>query len=402
MQTTHPAATAAPGSELSPCAIPLIEARLAKMAKRAARLGVECPTLRYERFTRREDRGIDADGKRVIIERPMVRVWIDGAQPAVAGWRPVANLVRTGDQNVFRAPPGVTVPESFRSRHVCDHCSTKRARKETWILRNVDTGALIQVGRTCIQDFFGGACDPATLAFWATAWDACEGAGDPTADYAETADYLACVATAVRVDGWTSASAAGYGRRATWGLAAMIMDPPPLVRGADPLPRPTAADHDTATEALAWIRSADLDSEYLRNLAAACSSDYAHRKVFGLLASLVGAAYPGHVERKAKAQRPASRHYGATGDRIDLACTVLGAHTWRSERFGWKTVVTLCDDAGHTFKWWASREIEDLGTGDRVTVRATVKAHEIDSRTAQPVTIVTRCKIAGIETTEAA
>ena len=36
----------------------------------------------------------------------------------------------------------------------CSHCNTMRRRNKTFIMRNLDTNADIQVGSTCIQDFF--------------------------------------------------------------------------------------------------------------------------------------------------------------------------------------------------------------------------------------------------------
>ena len=48
----------------------------------------------------------------------------------------------------------------------CDHCGWKRNRNHSVLLREIETGKHIQVGSTCVKDFFG--IDPSGFMFMAS------------------------------------------------------------------------------------------------------------------------------------------------------------------------------------------------------------------------------------------
>lgn len=96
------------------------------------------------------------------------RVTILGEVPDLGDWRWVARLEHTPSGNVLHrvqdwrplpshlaALPPDTL-ESYRMRGPqCDHCDTRRARNETYVVRNMTTGQTVQVGRSCLESYTG-------------------------------------------------------------------------------------------------------------------------------------------------------------------------------------------------------------------------------------------------------
>ena len=76
----------------------------------------------------------------------------------IAGYEFVAALdwVEEAKENLIKkASSDIYVPEIYKTRRECDHCKTKRYRKSTVVLKNVDTGDYIQVGKSCVKDYIG-------------------------------------------------------------------------------------------------------------------------------------------------------------------------------------------------------------------------------------------------------
>lgn len=127
-------------------------AKVGKANKRLARAGIE---QRFEMTwsepkTRTETR---ADGSDVTYEYSTLTL----NHPVICydGWEFVASLDDTGNGMIVRSRPGAELggwrPEAQR----CDHCGKFRARSETYVVRNEQTGELMQVGSSCMQNFLG-------------------------------------------------------------------------------------------------------------------------------------------------------------------------------------------------------------------------------------------------------
>jgi len=134
-----------------------------------------------------------------------------------------------------------------RSEGWCEHCRTRRARRTTYLLRNVD-GRLAQVGSSCLAEFLGGAnLPPISRPPRKRADRRRPGVRvHAAADYFDTVSYLAQVAHAILVSGFNPASAASRRRPATWNRAAVACNRQCA---------PTARAERRAEEALRWIRN---------------------------------------------------------------------------------------------------------------------------------------------------
>lgn len=119
-----------------------LDERVAVLNKRAAKLGV-APVV-VERLERREERVYKwSDGRerreperadhRPARVRVLVAVCVTGETPKLAGWSFLATLDHASEAGVvLRVVPGADVPESYReAKPDCDHCQTRRVRRET-------------------------------------------------------------------------------------------------------------------------------------------------------------------------------------------------------------------------------------------------------------------------------
>ena len=410
--------TAAAETSIVPAsALAFLNHHFGKLAKRAKRLDTSAPRLTVVR-TYLEPTGnvfaAAADGRVVRETREMAEVRVDGARPTVtidgaSGWRPVANLVHAPEGNVVRARQGFAVPSKYDTRQICDHCGTRRARKETWLFRHTATGRIVQCGRTCTQDYTGGALRPTALALWADAWGVVKGEREFVREESfgpTVREYLQYVAAQIRVDRYfvSGTKAREQGRQSTGQLAMNALNVwasnAKMAREVG-LARPNGDDIEIADQALAWLETTTECSQYMASLRAACSMYEVTAKTQGYVASLVGSAYPRAMAKDAKRAKAVedascSQHVGEVGKRGEFAGIVTRVRQWQGH-YGMTTLVVIKLDSGDILQWYASGDRSDIVEGRAYTVRATVKKHDTDRYTSAPVTVVSRAVVTPCE-----
>jgi len=110
---------------------------------------------------------IDPMGMRAAPDRYRIKVFefeILGDPLKVAGWKLVGVISYLEDKtSVVTRAPGYEgeIPERFwdSSPNLCEHCQTKRKRKECFILYSEEENRFMQVGRSCLKDFLGVSGD---------------------------------------------------------------------------------------------------------------------------------------------------------------------------------------------------------------------------------------------------
>lgn len=85
----------------------------------------------------------------------------------VNGWKFIATLEHTEAGNIVRSlSDEVPVPKQYYTCEPgCDHCKSKRHRKDTYLIYNVDTKEFKQVGSSCLCDFTHGLSAEAAAAY---------------------------------------------------------------------------------------------------------------------------------------------------------------------------------------------------------------------------------------------
>ena len=191
--------------EVPAIAMGLLQEKLDKLTKKAKKAGTS--DIKLVRVARRTEK----DGTQICI------VAIEGEPVKYKGYTFLArldhNIDPSGESNIVYSMPGEELTEAQRSLGAnCEHCGWKRKRKDTYIMRKDADGSFLQVGRTCLKDFFGH--DPAELVrraqYITKVIDEVRKAEHPSEAYLtnrrtiDMVSFLAYVLRAVEEDGWTS------------------------------------------------------------------------------------------------------------------------------------------------------------------------------------------------------
>lgn len=362
-----------------------LESRVEKFSRRAVKLSQAPITIEVVGEVT-EDAETDYGYKYV---RVFKLVKVIGKAPVVAGYTFIARLEHTEAGNIMSRAPDcedIEIPSEVReSVGVCNHCSTNRRRKDTFIIRHDETGALKLIGRNCLADYIRDESATVALNIWkllseirfASRGDDDFGYGSLGGGgygYPSTARFVAHVFRAIEVYGWVSRKAAyENGGQSTSDRAEWAMDPRNRKESKEAWDKaqPSDANVEDAAKAIEYAKAMTGDNDYEQNLKVSCSLDYVKPKNQGLVAS-VAFSYKRHVERELERAREAARrdaapssHFGVEGGRYVRKMTVL--KTYESEgMYGVTILYTMEDETGNVFKWWASNGCMVKGEGETV------------------------------------
>jgi len=378
-----------------------LKVRVEKLNRRAAKLHMG-PLVLSEIGEAFETRVKHADStgdfgprRRIEYQLRFALVTLTGNCPRVNGWAMAATIQHEDGGNILRTVPGfeTSLPLEYRTAETgCDHCQTKRIRKDTYVLQS-ETGEWKQVGRNCLADFLRTE-NAAGLAEYAELLAGLDGelgayedegfGGSGIRVYWNTLTLLTQVACCVRADGWCSRTEARNSyvpKCATVDAALNCFDQnfwDRLTASKQAAYTPTEEDKAKATGAIEWAQSlsADVTNDYLWNIRVVSQREQIGPREAGLAGSII-AAYNRYLEqemaRKYERDNP-SNWFGEVGKREVFTFTVMGLREMEND-FGLTTLVTFRDAAGNRAKWFCSGECS-MEVGSVVTVKATVKEHD--------------------------
>ncbi|MCC6497167.1 MAG: hypothetical protein IT193_13020 [Propionibacteriaceae bacterium] len=317
---------------------------------------------------------------------------VTGQPPCYWGWIFVAaiDLLPAAQPDippgvVVRYPPGAdqTISNDEVRPGECDHCHTVRPRTTTYLVRNDDTGELLQVGRTCLKDFLGWSTAPVLIDTDTIAADIEASLGTRTTAPWDLESVLTYAWAVVETHGWTPTSAASSGRTPTRDLVADAL------HGGNVGQRVLAGirDYLDAAPAMPARIITDLaptltaDTGYEANLAALLRAGQVDPRHLGLAVSAVNAWHRLHEhqasQRAREQRRDQLRHVGQVGQPITLTGTIttrLPVDGYRYDSPPQLLLILDCGDAVAkmiTCAAWAY----DTKPGEQLTVTGTVKAH---------------------------
>ena len=380
-----------------------LEAKLTRIANKCKKYGCD---FTYEKVGETFRELEDEDGQKYTARF----IQVEAAGKAVINdWQFIASVEHTEKGNIINRTCNIEVPERYYTgQPVCEHCKSRRYRKNTYIVRNINSGEFKQVGKSCLQDFTNGLSAEMAAAYISLYECLIEGEAPGPGCHieryidlkealqfiAETVDKFGYVKTQER--GRSTASRAGDYYAAEHGLV--------YGKTKEEYDREMAAvafDHKSpkvlalVAEALDWILSQDETNNYIHNLKTVCSLPYVRWKNFGILASLFPSydrerAYKARKEAEAKAREAeaVSQYVGAVKDRITIEVESVDCVTsWETE-FGITRVYKIIGADGNVYTWKTTKWLDD---GIKTSI-GTVKAHTEFRGVKQ--TEVTRCKVA--------
>ena len=326
----------------------------------------------------------------------------------VNGWRFIASVENTDHGNIINKAVDVEVPERYyTSLPVCEHCKVSRPRRETYIVRNDETGDFKQVGRNCLCDYTHGMSAEGVASYMSLFEDiikceSYEGCGH-FETYIRTQEVLQYAAETIRHFGYVPSddrrptkdrTREYYGLDHGW----FTLSYPDYVRSLKDEMSSCGFDSESkeavgeVSKALEWLSVQEESSNYIHNLKTACSLDYCKEHHFGLLVSLFP-AYNKDLERAARRKAEAevakvSDYVGNVGDRLSINVSSATCLTSWETDFGTCRLYKFTDENGNIFVWKTSNWID---TDNVKSVKGTVKEHKIFRDSKQ--TELTRCKV---------
>ena len=411
------------------------ESNLERLQKKMTRISNKCAKygcgFRYEEIGEEFREIEDNDGNTI------VQKWIlvDAEGTAVVnGWQFAATIDHTENGNIVRKMlDTVEIPERYYyCEPTCEHCKSKRHRKDTYIVYNEETKEFKQVGSSCLCDFTGGYSAELAASYIAMFDELIQGeapgAGCNFEFYYNLEELLRYAYYSVKYLGYVSTSAyeTSYGSVRTTredACCAYLYDNSPsrlwkrareIVEGFRDKYHPNYTSEEATAyvaEALEYFRTNSESSDYMHNLKVLANTQYIKSKEAGYAVSMV-ATYNKHIGRIAEKkirdeqnqkEAASSGFVGEVGKRIIISNieTIQAITSWGvsygynqySETIRYK----ITDKLGNVYMWDSSTGIHldaqlDGTYREVVSITGTIKKHDEFRGVKQ--TWLTRCKVA--------
>lgn len=319
----------------------------------------------------------------------------------VNGWEFVATIEHNNPMNVIRAfRTEYEIPERYyTSAPICEHCNSKRNRKDTYLIRNTDTGEFKQVGKSCLRDFTKGL--DANLAAWYASWfDELENANTPSLSggytvYYKVSEVIQAAVEAVNIYGYQKSgdSWEGYQNQTTKQVVFDVLNEDVAYKKhLDKGFNYSREGNKEKTQAiLSFVASLPQEYGYISNLKVLCSNEYCQQRDVGIIASSV-ACYDREQKKqermaKEKEAKLSSIWVGKEGERLTLNNLSVKLLTSWETLYGFTFMYQFTDEAGNVYIWKTGNIIEET----RVSLKGTVKAHGEFNGIKQ--TELTRCRV---------
>lgn len=384
---------------------PAVAEKLEKLSRKAVKAGVKAPAIVATREWIRTEY-VDELCLLPPILHPMIDYTVECEEIKVGNWTHVATLDHTIGQNpIVKVVPGKEIPASYRTADcTCDHCGITRQRNDTFLF--TDGNTFKQVGRTCLELFFG--FNPATRldlfhSYYGMTDPDSWGMGGNGAPLYSVAYSVALALATIEKYGYVSkrtaqsAWEAGDNAETTSSRVSGFYYPNMAFKSASEVAE-IHAMHTRAKELeteskdlIAWGLEyfKGQDSDYAHNMSIFLAEEVIPGKYLGYVVSLI----PSHTrETVAKIEKEAVRkdnaYLGEVGKKITVEVTVkkiIPIETIYGTSF-----INLMTQAetGNTIVWKSSAN--KLDEGSSYTLTGTVKDH--NARQGVNQTILTRCK----------
>jgi hypothetical protein len=410
--------------------MPIVEQKIAKLNKRAAKLGAEPITIvvvkKWDKHFQEQYENYDPIGCPVKVI-PMTTIQVIGVAPKLNGWSLIAVAEPIESGILLRKFPGteIEIPVEFRdvTPERCDHCHTERQRNETFIVHH-DTGDWKVVGRTCLKDFTG-ANSPERIADYASAL--CDlmlsikddeqmslgGGGSGGYYQAPIRSFLKMVAIYSARHGFVTATQAkkhnenmdadsdSHYLTPTGKLVFDFFFVPNGYRNKerkDFMDSITDAEDEMSDDlvdaAMQWGKTQFVDeeesklSDYGHNMKLLLGANHVRIIDVGFVASVIS-GYKRSISPKVDYK--GSGYIGTIGQKVAIPVTVVKIHDWEGQ-YGLVHITTMQDEQGNILTWFAPGKLPAMKEGAYKVMTGTVKRH--DERNGYKSTVVNYCKFA--------
>ena len=368
-----------------------LEKKIAKLNKKATRLGCEPITLLFTGNVR-----IETDPEDELRVTIYEEVTMSGEYPHIKGWDLVAIFQRQSDTVFVRNVPDREIPGGYYSKETieCQHCGYNRRRKKSYLL--LKDSEYKEVGSTCVKSFFD--VDVSAFLFYAEIdFSSMLNEGRyPASDMnipteVNLEKFLSMTARCIDEYGWVSKGKAFNDTTLVATVEHVDFQLFIVKTRSETILEVTEDNKKQAIEVIEYFKEINPDNNYLENCKKIADSGYLPINFMGIAASMV-ATYRRAIEEKIEREsRVPSEWIGAVKERITVEATVTYINSFHGQ---WGPVhLHKFNSDGNQMTWFASRS-QDVEVGDKITLTGTVKKH--DTYKDNKVTALTRCKMVKI------
>lgn len=354
----------------------------------------------------------------VKFSRRFILVEVEGTA-IVNGWQFLATVQHlSGGKVITKADADIEIPNRFYSMDpICEHCNSKRARKDTYIVYNQETKEYKMVGKSCLREYTNGL-SAELVASYLSYFEALEDAENyfPASysagqKYYDVEEVLQVAAETVKHFGYVPSSFEGYTTKARcsdyfyyltegWAITPEFKEKIRMDLAAVKFDHKSNSSVGLAKDIMKFIREHEADSEYIRNLQSIVASRFVSARNFGLLISAVK-AYDREVEKQKreeakKAERSkiasSSNFQGEVGQKLTFDAVEVKVLSCYENQWDYSYFYQMLDAQGNVYTWSTSK---GLDPEKKYTVTGTVKKHEEYRGVKQ--TQLTRCKVTEIK-----
>lgn len=344
-----------------------------------------------------------ADGK--LVNCRFVIVETEGIAK-INNWEFIATIDHLETGNVInKAFSDIEIPERFRTAEcTCEHCNTKRYRKNSYIVHNTETNEFKQVGKSCLKDYTNGldAAHAAILMEAKTLLEEAQNVGSMSSGsytrYYKLIDFLQYAIETVKHFGYVPTSGV-YSTKAhasdflylleeNWAFSPATREELNNEIVKYNFEALTEDNENTAHTILEWICFVDDTSDFMSNLKTLAKSKYVTPKHFGYIVAMIPAYNRAHKNevKESETVENNSEFQGAIGARLNIEVESCNIVTSWSTQWGTTILYKIIDTNNNIYIWKSSKLLDCLPVK---AIVGTVKAHNTYNKENQ--TELTRC-----------
>lgn len=339
-----------------------------------------------------------------------------GGVAKVNDWEFVATIQHKDNGNIIRQfKTDIDIPEKYRyADSVCEHCNTKRARKDTYLVYNESTKEFKQVGKSCLNDFTNGLSAEQVAQYISWFDEVIEGQAVSQYDtmYYPVEIVLLHSIETIKHFGFISRAMAMEDERTIRTTTSRVIDfmfpnrdrTNRIKQMMEDINYNSDSEENKAElqKILEWLNTVEDNSQYIHNLKITVKDGYCESRDFGLLCSLPSAyfkAFEREQDRLLREQKKAERmennahkkHFGTIGARVDIDISDAECITSFETEYGTMRIYRFETTGGEVLVWKTSNFIDDI---DKVTkIKATIKNH--GEYNGEKQTEINRVKVVG-------
>ena len=339
-----------------------------------------------------------------------------GGVAKVNDWEFVATIQHKDNGNIIRQfKTDIEIPDKYRyTDSVCEHCNTKRMRRDTYLVYNEITKEFKQVGKTCLNDFTNGLSAEQVAQYISWFDEVIEGQAVSqygTMYYPVEIVLLHSIET-IKHFGFISRAMAMEDERTIRTTTSRVIDfmfpnrdrTNRIKQMMEDINYNSDSEENKAElqKILEWLNAVEDNSQYIHNLKITVKDGYCEPRDFGLLCSLPSAyfkAFEREQDRLLREQKKAERmeknahkkHFGTIGARVDIDISDAECITSFETEYGTMRIYRFETTGGEVLIWKTSNFIDDI---DKVAkIKATIKNH--GEYNGEKQTEINRVKVVG-------